>query len=162
LQPFNHPNYLIDCQFARPGRIDVMGGLHMDDSADDGAGGGIAYEVDASLMLHLAAGYHLLCSSLYASDIEPRAAAERAALIDPVKINVHKTTWNFNKSPVARHSDAAAVVAAAFSSSAASHSSEMNGSGAATAVVTPAMEGRIKLEQVILHLLTTLTQHVLE
>jgi hypothetical protein len=80
------------------------------------------------------------------------AAAERDALIDPMKSNHRKTTWNFNRSPVARHSDAnaaAAAAAAASSSSAATQGPVMHGVGVSAAVVTPVMEARFKLEQVM-------------
>ena len=76
------------------------------------------------------------------------AAAERDALIDPMKSNHRKTTWNFNRSPVARHSDANAA-AAASSSSAAAQGPVMHGVGVSAAVVTPVMEARFKLEQVM-------------
>ena len=85
--------------------------------------------------------------------IQSCVAAERRALIDPVNSSIRKTTWNFNRSPVARHSDAntaaAAAAASAFSSSVAAQAPVMNGSRAAAAVVTPAIEARFKLEQVM-------------
>jgi hypothetical protein len=70
-----------------------------------------------------------------------------------VSTSIRKTTWNFNRSPVARHSDAnaaaAAAAAAAYSLSAATQVPITNGNGGAAAVVTPAMEARFKLEQVM-------------
>lgn len=64
---------------------------------------------------------------------------------------------------MARHSDAnAAAAAAAFSSSAASQVANVNGiSGGAATVVTPAMEARFKLEQVISALVRLLKNLIL-
>jgi hypothetical protein len=140
---------LNDFQFARPGRLDVRGGSPHDDSADDTGG----YEVDPSNFLSLVAGMFLpaILSMCMKFINIVCAACQRAALLDPSKSSIHKTTWEFNKSPAARHSDAHAAAAAA--AAAAAQIPVVSGAGGATASVTPAMEARLKLEQVTIALL---------
>jgi hypothetical protein len=87
---------------------------------------------------------------------ESCTACQRAALLDPSKSSIHKTTWDFNRSPAARHSDAHAAAAAA-AAAAVAQTPVMNGNAGATSSVTPAMEARLKLEQVAVAQLKLLT-----